>query len=317
MELKKLYLGFFFILSLFTSTHAWAQVDFINQDLSQAIEQAKQDRKYIIVDVYADWCGWCKKMDATTFKDQKVSEFINNNMVALKINSGVGEGIDFAKKYGVKGLPTMVYLDFKGNLVRTVPGFKNASQLLKEIFPYKLENGSTGTQKVLQDYFAERLAFESKMNNSFSKDSTVWQAYRFGEQKKVYLFDEIKYQTNRTSGVAAASQLQLFYYLGDQQFKQALELLTKNDELTFTPSETHFMVYHLTKNGMNHLKLLQMINSISIKTKDLELLSTKAAVQWSINDRTDAKETIKTIKKLAKKQKTNVPKEIILLESAT
>ena len=35
----------------------------------EAIARSKEDPKHIFVDVYTDWCGWCKKMDASTFVD--------------------------------------------------------------------------------------------------------------------------------------------------------------------------------------------------------------------------------------------------------
>ena len=117
----------------------FGQVNFIKDDLNHALAKAKAEKKYIIVDVYADWCGWCKKMDATTFKDDEVSNFINSNMVALKLNSDVGDGVEFARKHNVTGLPTIVYLDSKGALVRVVPGYKTSSQLFNEIQPYKLK----------------------------------------------------------------------------------------------------------------------------------------------------------------------------------
>lgn len=298
------------LFELVVSMNLSAQVSFINQDLAQAIDQAKKDRKHILVDVYADWCGWCKKMDATTFKDQEVADFIDRNMIALKINSEHGQGKAFAQKYGVKGLPTMVYLDHQGGLVRTVPGFKNAADLLKDLLPYELKNGSGSTQHLLEDYFEARLMEEKKMSQKFSSDSTVLKAYRYGQQKAVYPFDELKYKTNSALGVRAASKLQVFYDLGDGQFRQALEVLTQMDESAFSSSETHFLVFMLTKNGLTHLKLLQMINSISTKTTDLGILSTKVAVQLSMNDTTDAKETYKALKKCAKKKRVEVPQEL-------
>ena len=39
----------------------------------------------MIIDLYTDWCGWCKVMDRNTFTDSDVISHINNNFVAIKL----------------------------------------------------------------------------------------------------------------------------------------------------------------------------------------------------------------------------------------
>ncbi|HSJ67441.1 MAG TPA: DUF255 domain-containing protein, partial [Anditalea sp.] len=59
------------------SAHA-QKADKINWlTFEEAAAMTEKDPKMIIVDVYTDWCGWCKKMDKGTFTDPTVVEYIN------------------------------------------------------------------------------------------------------------------------------------------------------------------------------------------------------------------------------------------------
>ena len=45
----------------------------------EAIEAQKTEPRLVFVDVYTDWCGWCKKMDAGTFNQSDVAKLLNEN----------------------------------------------------------------------------------------------------------------------------------------------------------------------------------------------------------------------------------------------
>ncbi|MBT8189299.1 MAG: DUF255 domain-containing protein [Bacteroidia bacterium] len=119
----------------------------------QAAKMKNKGSKKYLVDVYTDWCGWCKVMDKQTFTNPEVQAFLNENFHVIKFNAEQKEAIDFrGKKYewlpagrrGVNKLamellgsrlsyPTLVYLDENMNKIRSSPGFKKPDQLLSEL----------------------------------------------------------------------------------------------------------------------------------------------------------------------------------------
>src|SRR6187431_1530392 len=66
--------------------------------ISEAEKLAKDEPRKIIVDIYTDWCGWCKRMDNSTYKDPKVVEYINKNFYAVKFNAETKNEITFQGK---------------------------------------------------------------------------------------------------------------------------------------------------------------------------------------------------------------------------
>ncbi|MDP4266738.1 MAG: DUF255 domain-containing protein [Bacteroidota bacterium] len=81
-------------LFVFTLTSNYAQQTANNQNqqvvwysLEQAMQLVKIKPKKIFMDVYTDWCGWCKRMDAATFTNPVIAKYLNENYYAVKLNA--------------------------------------------------------------------------------------------------------------------------------------------------------------------------------------------------------------------------------------
>lgn len=76
----------------------------------------------IFVDVYTDWCSWCKYMDKNVYSDAAVKEFAAQHVfVKLDAEDG-GEGEAFARANQVQGYPTLLVYNADGKLLAKQPG---------------------------------------------------------------------------------------------------------------------------------------------------------------------------------------------------
>jgi thiol-disulfide isomerase/thioredoxin len=98
------------------------KVFFSEISLENAMKLAANQKKFVFVDVYADWCSPCKKMAAQAFTDSEIAEKMNISFINLKMDADRG-GKDFAQKHGVKYLPTTIILDSTGKIIQEERGY--------------------------------------------------------------------------------------------------------------------------------------------------------------------------------------------------
>ena len=109
--------------------------------IQEAEKLSKKHPRKIVIDVYTDWCGWCKKMDKSTFSDKETAAYVNKNFYAVKFDAETKEEIVLnGKTYrfdanngvnqlaiellqGKLGYPSTVYLDEKFNMLTPVMGY--------------------------------------------------------------------------------------------------------------------------------------------------------------------------------------------------
>jgi thiol-disulfide isomerase/thioredoxin len=87
---------------------------FIKNSINLAKNKAAKENKVIMVHFYADWCLPCKWMDENTFTDARVVRILKDDFVALKVNIDDFDGFPVKQKYKVEYLPTILFLNEKG-----------------------------------------------------------------------------------------------------------------------------------------------------------------------------------------------------------
>ena len=104
-------------------------VSFASTGFDEALDRARSEKKLLLVDVYTDWCGWCKKLDREVFADGRVGAAAKD-LIAVKVNAEKG-GEEIARRYRVRGYPTILFLDGEGNVVERVDGYVDADEMVK------------------------------------------------------------------------------------------------------------------------------------------------------------------------------------------
>lgn len=100
---------------------------FTDLTLDAALKQIANTDKVLVVKFTAEWCGPCKAMDRTTWKDDKVVEWVKANGVAIQVD--VDKEPKIARQYKVNAMPTMVAIKGGKEVARRV-GFMNPSQTM-------------------------------------------------------------------------------------------------------------------------------------------------------------------------------------------
>lgn len=123
--------------------------------LDDAVNVATQSGKPVFVTVYADWCGYCKLMDRTTFTDPNVVKLLQGwvpaklngeSVTPLKLGNGTMTENQWAMRNGVSGFPATFLLDSKGKAFAGVPGYLEApqmSRLLQDASAYLKAGGAS------------------------------------------------------------------------------------------------------------------------------------------------------------------------------
>jgi thioredoxin-related protein len=117
----------------------------------EGMKLAKKKKLPALVDIYTEWCGWCKKMDNETFQNQSVIEYVNKNFIAIKLNAEDKNPIKYLDKTYINpnpsanrathqlpgvlakqriGYPTYIYLDENGKTITLTQGYMQADDLL-------------------------------------------------------------------------------------------------------------------------------------------------------------------------------------------
>jgi len=107
------------------------EIKFTHKSWQEVLKQASAQNKYIFVDAYASWCGPCKQLKATTFKNGKAAAFFNKNFVNVAIDMEKGQGRELSSEWGTESFPTLLVINPKGKIVSIIEGFVEPDELIR------------------------------------------------------------------------------------------------------------------------------------------------------------------------------------------
>ncbi len=143
-----------------------AQINWVS--FEEALTMQQKAPKKIFVDVYTNWCGWCKKMDKSTFQDPNVAKYMNDNFYAVKLNAESRDTFRVKDKqfvykqeykanelalnllYGKMGYPTIVVIDETNKTAHPHPGYKQPAGMMQILKFYAEDHYKSKTLKEFQ-----------------------------------------------------------------------------------------------------------------------------------------------------------------------
>jgi thioredoxin-related protein len=160
----------FIVLSSFSKTPSSLKEKIQWISFEEAEKKLKSDPRPILIDIYTDWCGWCKVMDKKTYANNNVADYINQHYYAIKFNAESKSPISWrGKTYqyeaqsrmhglavellkGDAGFPTTVFIPVNPAEPQPIPGFLEP----KDIHTLLTYFSEGHYQKVRFDKYAEK-----------------------------------------------------------------------------------------------------------------------------------------------------------------
>ncbi len=104
-----------------------------HNDAETAFAEARKSGRPVLVDLYADWCGWCKTMEREVFTQERFATYARR-FVLLRVDvEDGGAGTELQRRFRADSLPTLLLLDPKRSLIGTIEGFMETEKLIARL----------------------------------------------------------------------------------------------------------------------------------------------------------------------------------------
>ena len=110
------------------------------KDWNSGLKQAAASGKPVLIDVYTDWCTWCKRMDQDVYTQPEIKQYLADHFVTVKLNAEYSTAASYegkaytsrtlAQRFRVSGYPTTIFLRADGAHVANVPGYVPAERFM-------------------------------------------------------------------------------------------------------------------------------------------------------------------------------------------
>jgi thioredoxin-related protein len=110
------------------------------REIGPGLDEAKSSGKTVMIDVYTDWCGWCKRMDRDTYAKPEVIAYLEKSFVPVRLNAEANATVfyqgadrsyrDLARGFRINSYPTTLFLGADGKHLASAPGYMKAADFL-------------------------------------------------------------------------------------------------------------------------------------------------------------------------------------------
>ncbi len=240
--------------------------------LDSALAKQKKTPRKIFVDIYTDWCGWCKHMAKTTFSNPQIAEYINKNFYPVRFNGETTDTMVYLgdtlvnKNIGRRGAhqltmlltnkrpsyPTISYLDERGRLISPVPGYKSVNEI-EPFLVYFTENVfRTADFGKFKDNFAKTFTDSLKVKPAKINWMTFDEAQKAEKkQKRIILVNaEGAWSVaNKIMDTTTYGNNDIAKYINEKFYPVKIDILSKDTIMFFgekyAPGNNIYPVHHL------------------------------------------------------------------------
>ena len=309
------------------SAPADTTLNYFQGDWQEAIAVAEQSGKPMMLSIFADWCYWCKAMEASTFKDPEIVSLLNEEFVLYRANAEEVRGGKLAAKFRATSLPVLVFLNTEGQLIEKKTGYirdnrafaEELNGFLKASERYKASIDAKILDPGFPDFYLQSFDPEEEWAEEEFKvmayeflaqtDKDQWMKevhwsvmFRFaivmGEMGSYFLdnYHAFKAHYGKDEAFAHLNNLynyHMYLYAQRGEEKEALELIGHLKELEADRKDELALRYKVSfyMQSRNWHKVLDQLESHLEKSEDPQLNSVNS-VCLNIHDATSDREVL-------------------------
>ncbi len=129
-------LGAYFInveVQSYLGDKAFAGTGLASIDFRSALSKAAAEDKLVLVDVSANWCSTCRRLDSTVFSDPGVKQVIDEKYVFSLIEYESEEGQEFLESYKAGGFPAIFLIRSDGTVAKRLRVTFSSSEFREQL----------------------------------------------------------------------------------------------------------------------------------------------------------------------------------------
>ncbi len=117
---------------LLLSVSSFAEVAWV-KTYDEALKQAGAQKKFVVLDMSASWCGFCRRMAREVYPSPEFVEFSRTQVFVRLFADTDAEGTKLAESFNVEGFPTIIVLNSQGREVGRLVGARDSRRLIREL----------------------------------------------------------------------------------------------------------------------------------------------------------------------------------------